>query len=143
MITKTFNIDEANINKRLDSFLSDILDDISRGLVQQLIEQGNVLVNDLEVKKNYKLRLNDQIQVILQFPEVIEDEPQNIPLDIVFENEDFYIINKQAGLTVHPGAGQKDNTLLNGLLHLNKKACELSRCGIVHRLDKELSLIHI
>ena len=70
MITKTFNIDEANINKRLDSFLSDILDDISRGLVQQLIEQGNVLVNDVEVKKNYKLRLNDQIHVILQFPEV-------------------------------------------------------------------------
>ena len=75
MITKTFNIDEANINKRLDSFLSYILDDISRGLVQQLIEQGNVLVNDLQVKKNYKLRLNDQIHVILQFPEVIEDEP--------------------------------------------------------------------
>ena len=139
MITKTFNIDEANINKRLDSFLSDILDDISRGLVQQLIEQGNVLVNDIEVKKNYKLRLNDRIHVILKFPEVIEDEPQNIPLDIVFENEDFYIINKQAGLTVHPGAGQKDNTLLNGLLHLNQKACELPRCGIVHRLDKETS----
>ena len=139
MITKTFNIDEANINKRLDSFLSDILDDISRGLVQQLIEQGNVLVNELEVKKNYKLRLNDQIHVILQFPEVVEDKPQDIPINIVFENEDFYIINKQAGLTVHPGAGQKDNTLLNGLLHLNKKACELSRCGIVHRLDKETS----
>jgi 23S rRNA pseudouridine1911/1915/1917 synthase len=103
MITKTFSIDEANINKRLDSFLSNILDDISRGLVQQLIEQGNVLVNDTKVKKNHKLRLNDQIHVILQFPEVIKDEPQNISLDIVFENEDFYIINKQAGLTVHPG----------------------------------------
>ena len=139
MITKTFNIDEANINKRLDSFLSDILDDISRGLVQQLIEQGNVLVNELEVKKNYKLRLNDQIHVILQFPEVVEDKPQDIPINIVFENEDFYIINKQAGLTVHPGAGQRDNTLLNGLLHLDKKACELPRCGIVHRLDKETS----
>ena len=69
MITKTFNIDEANINKRLDSFLSDILDDISRGLVQQLIEQGNVLVNDLEVKKNYKLLegfLADEIKTDLQ-----------------------------------------------------------------------------
>ena len=132
MITKTFNIDEANINKRLDSFLSDILDDISRGLVQQLIEQGNVLVNELEVKKNYKLRLNDQIHVILQFPEVVEDKPQDIPINIVFENEDFYIINKQAGLTVHPGAGQRDNTLLNGLLHLDKKACELPRLSLIH-----------
>ena len=63
MITKTFNIDEANINKRLDSFLSDILDDISRGLVQQLIEQGNVLVNELEVKKNY----NNSILLITNF----------------------------------------------------------------------------
>ena len=139
MISKRFQVDEENSNNRVDIFLAKNLDSISRGIVQQLILKGQVLVNDQQVKRNHILKINDVIDISFEIEPEGDDEAQNIPLNIVFENDDFFVIDKQAGLTVHPGAGQKDSTLINGMLYLRPKQRELPRYGLVHRLDKDTS----
>lgn len=139
MISKRFQVDEENSNNRVDIFLAKNLDSISRGIVQQLILKGQVLVNDQKVKRNHILKINDVIDISFDIEPEGDDEAQNIPLNIVFENDDFFVIDKQAGLTVHPGAGQKDSTLINGMLYLRPKQRELPRYGLVHRLDKDTS----
>ena len=139
MISKRFQIDEENSNKRLDIFLANNLDTISRGIVQQLIADGKVTVNGKPTKRNYLLKLSDIIEITFELQANGEDEAQDIPIDITFENDDFFIINKNSGLTVHPGAGQKDQTLINGILHIRKEQREIPRYGLVHRLDKDTS----
>ena len=139
MISKRFQVDVENSNNRVDIFLAKNLDSISRGIVQQLILKGQVLVNDQQVKRNHILKINDVIDISFEIEPEGDDEAQNIPLNIVFENDDFFVIDKQAGLTVHPGAGQKDSTLINGMLYLRPKQRELPRYGLVHRLDKDTS----
>ena len=139
MISKRFQIDEENAHKRIDIFLSYKFDDISRGIVQELIEKGEVLVNDKTTKRNYKLKTGDRIDININLEIESNDEAEDIELDIVFENKDFLIINKQANLTVHPGAGQKDGTLINGLLYRYPKQRDIPRYGVVHRLDKDTS----
>ena len=139
MISKRFQVDEENSNNRVDIFLAKKLDSISRGIVQQLILDGQVLVNSQKVKRNHHLKVNDVVEISFEIKPDGDDEAQDIPLDVVFENDDFCIINKQAGLTVHPGAGQKDLTLINGLLYLKPEQRELPRYGLVHRLDKDTS----
>ena len=139
MISKRFQVDEENSNNRVDIFLAKNLDAISRGIVQQLILDGQVLVNGQKVKRNHHIKVNDVVEISFEIKPDGDDEAQDIPLDVVFENDDFYIINKQAGLTVHPGAGQKDSTLINGLLYLKPEQRELPRYGLVHRLDKDTS----
>ena len=139
MISKRFQVDEENSNNRVDIFLAKNLDAISRGIVQQLILDGQVLVNGQKVKRNHHIKVNDVVEISFEIKPDGDDEAQDIPLDVVFENDDFYIINKQAGLTVHPGAGQKDSTLINGLLFLKPEQRELPRYGLVHRLDKDTS----
>ncbi len=139
MISKRFQVDEENSNNRVDIFLAKNLDSISRGIVQQLILKGKVLVNDQQVKRNHILKINDVIDISFEIEPEGDDEAQDIPLNIVFENDDFFVIDKQAGLTVHPGAGQKDSTLINGMLYLRPKQRELPRYGLVHRLDKDTS----
>tara|TARA_Y100000741_G_scaffold67754_1_gene48961 strand:+ start:2964 stop:3887 length:924 start_codon:yes stop_codon:yes gene_type:complete len=139
MISKRFQVDEENSNNRVDIFLAKNLDSISRGIVQQLILKGQVLVNGQQVKRNHILKINDVIDISFEIEPEGDDEAQNIPLNIVFENDDFFVIDKQAGLTVHPGAGQKDSTLINGMLYLRPKQRELPRYGLVHRLDKDTS----
>ena len=139
MISKRFQIDEDNSNKRIDIFLTQSLDSISRGIVQQLILENKVEVNGGPVKRNYLIKIGDVIDVKIDLEKEGDDKPEDIELDIVFENKDFYIINKQAGLTVHPGAGQKDGTLINGLLNIQPKQKKLPRYGVVHRLDKDTS----
>ena len=139
MISKRFQIDEENSNKRIDIFLANNLDTISRGIVQQLIAEGKVTVNGKSTKRNYLLKLSDIIEIIFELQANGEDEAQDIPIDITFENDDFFIINKNSGLTVHPGAGQKDQTLINGILHIRKEQREIPRYGLVHRLDKDTS----
>ena len=120
MISKRFQIDEENSNKRIDIFLANNLDSISRGIVQQLISEDKVTVNGKPTKRNYLLKLSDIIEITFELQANGEDEAQDIPIDITFENDDFFIINKNSGLTVHPGAGQKDQTLINGILHVRK-----------------------
>ena len=139
MISKRFQVDEENSNNRVDIFLAKNLDSISRGIVQQLILDGQVLVNGEQVKRNHLLKIDDVVDISFEIKPEGDDEAQDIPLNIIFENDDFIVINKQAGLTVHPGAGQKDATLINGLLHMKPKQRELPRYGLVHRLDKDTS----
>ena len=143
MISKRFQIDEENAHKRIDIFLSHEFDSISRGIVQQLIAEGKVTVNGKPTKRNYLLKLSDIIEITFELQANGEDEAQDIPIDITFENDDFFIINKNSGLTVHPGAGNKENTLVNGLMYIYKKNLSSLggsfRPGIVHRIDKETS----
>ena len=139
MISKRFQIDEENSNKRIDIFLADNLDTISRGIVQQLIAEGKATVNGKQTKRNYLLKLEDVIEITFELEANSEDEAQDIPIDVTYENDDFFIINKQSGLTVHPGAGQKDQTLVNGILHIRKEQRDIPRYGLVHRLDKDTS----
>ena len=139
MISKRFQVDEENSNDRIDIFLANNLDAISRGIVQQLISEGNVTVNGKATKRNYLLKAADVIEVTFELKANCKDDAQDIPIDITFENEDFFVINKDSGLTVHPGAGQKDNTLINGILHIRKEQRDIPRYGLVHRLDKDTS----
>ena len=121
MISKRFQIDEENSNNRIDIFLANNLDAISRGIVQQLISEGNVKVNGKATKRNYLLKAADVIEITFELKANCKDEAQDIPIDITFENEDFFVINKDSGLTVHPGAGQKDNTLINlSIIHISE-----------------------
>ena len=139
MISKRFQVDEENSNNRVDIFLANNLDSISRGIVQKLILEGKVLVNGQKVKRNHLLKVNDEVDISFEIEADGDDEAQDIPLNIIFENDNFYVIDKQAGLTVHPGAGQKDRTLINGLLYIRPQQRELPRYGLVHRLDKDTS----
>ena len=119
MISKSFEINEDNINKRLDIFLTENLDGLSRGIVQKYISLEQITVNKESSHKDYRLKLDDFIEVKIQAHENNEDEAQEIDLETVFENEDFIVIDKPPGLTVHPGAGQRDQTLINlSLIHI-------------------------
>lgn len=139
--------------KRLDAFLAGRIEGWSRSRLQKLIENGDVLVNGKEAKASYKLREGDEIDVDLTEEPVARFEPEDIPLDIVFEDEFLAVINKPAGMVVHPGAGVRSGTLANAIAHhfkFNIPDSKLSesgtwdpgsgiRVGIVHRLDKDTS----
>lgn len=129
--------------ERLDAFLARAVESLTRSGAQKLLEKGCVLRNDRPGKKNDKLLAGDEIQVTIPEPEVTDIVPKDIPLDIVYEDEDVLVINKPKGLVVHPAAGHSDDTLVNGLLyalgdHLSGINGEL-RPGIVHRIDKDTS----
>ena len=155
-------ISSENAGKRLDAFLAEQIEGWSRSRLQRLIEDGDVLVNEKEVKPSYKLRESDEIDIdLVEAPPAIF-EPENIPLDIVFEDEYLAVINKPAGMVVHPGSGNSTGTLANAIAwHFLQKpdregglnyqgphpalpngqasATDRSRVGIVHRLDKDTS----
>lgn len=129
---------------RLDKAMATLCDGLSRARVQSLIADGQVQLNGaIERNQKIKVRAGDTLIFTVPEPEETHLKPENIPLDIVFEDESLLVINKQAGLVVHPGAGQPDGTLVNALLH--HCGADLSgiggvaRPGIVHRLDKETS----
>ena len=125
--------------KRLDSFLSDELE-ISRSKVQKLIKEGKVLVNGKVVNSSYQVRIDDVIEVNDELDYEINVEPEDIPLDIVYEDDDLIIINKKSGMVVHPAPGHYTGTLVNALLYkYGKLAGDKFRPGIVHRLDKDTS----
>jgi len=140
----TFVVNEDFIGERIDVFLSIISDDVStRSRAQNLIINHKVLVNENFVAKNYKMRLGDVVAVAADAPVVYTAEPEAIPLDIVYEDKDIIVINKQKGLVVHPAVGNHTGTLVNALLHhcgdsLSGIGGEM-RPGIVHRLDKDTS----
>lgn len=133
-------VDENNINKRIDKYLSENTE-YSRSTIQKMIDNGNITVNSKPTKASYKLELNDIITIDNNFKEETDILPENIKLDIVYEDDDLMIINKPSGLVVHPGAGNYDNTLVNGLLNYtnNLSSVDDVRPGIVHRLDKDTS----
>ncbi len=129
--------------ERLDAFLARVAPDMSRSGAQKLIEQGNVLRNGKKAKKNDRLEVDDQISVTIPEPVPTDIIPREMPLEIVYEDEDVLVINKPKGLVVHPAAGHLDDTLVNGLMYamgdnLSGINGEL-RPGIVHRIDKDTS----
>lgn len=132
-----------NENTRIDTFLASILN-ISRSQIQKNIRAENLSINGKIIKKSSicKLTKGDLIEFEIDEPEQISAEPEDIPLDIVFENENFLIVNKPAGLLVHPGNGHPKGTLLNGIVnHLNLQEKAINspnyRAGLVHRIDKD------
>ena len=127
---------------RLDSFLATHLKELSRTRVQRAVVDGDILVNEHVVKPSYRLRDGDQIEIDLPEPPPVELVPEPIPLNIVYEDDDLIVVNKPAGMVVHPGAGIESGTLAHALVyHFNSLSGTAGRTrpGIVHRLDKETS----
>ena len=134
---------EESKNQRLDAFLESSLDGLTRSQATRLIESGEVAVNGRAVGKSYKLAGGEDIAVTLPEPEPVEAVPQDIPLDVVYEDADVIVVNKPSGMVVHPAPGHPDGTLVNALLY--HCAGTLSgiggalRPGIVHRIDRDTS----
>lgn len=129
-------------NERLDLYLSKKIDKISRTHIHRLIKEGLILVNGKKVKPKYLVKYKDFIEIKLPKPKKIKIIPENIPLDIIYEDEDILIINKPKGMVVHPAQGNYSKTLVNALLYHVDKLSSISgdrRPGIVHRLDKDTS----
>ena len=129
--------------ERLDAFVARICPDLTRSAAQRLIEEGAVTRNGKNSKKNDKLNIGDEISVTIPEPREVDIVAKEMPLDIVYQDEDVLVINKPKGLVVHPAAGHQDDTLVNGLLYalgddLSGINGEL-RPGIVHRIDKDTS----
>jgi 23S rRNA pseudouridine1911/1915/1917 synthase len=144
--SQSFIIDMCNEKKRLDVFLSEVLEDYSRSYIQKGIEAGWVKVNNQISKPNYRLKENDNVFVNLLPVPHLSLEPEQIPLDIIYEDKDIIILNKQRGMVVYPAPGNHSGTLVNALLYHTKNLSSLSgmpRPGIVHRLDKDTSGIMI
>lgn len=126
-------------NVRIDIYLADKLQ-LSRSKVQKLIKDGLVLVNDKVVGSNYQIKENDQIVVDYNFNDEINIEAEDIPIDVIYEDDDLLVINKESGMVVHPALGHYTNTLVNALLYrFNISSGDKMRPGIVHRLDKDTS----
>ena len=135
-------IDESQVGIRLDKFVADNIKDLSRVYVQELIEEGYITVNDKNSKSSYKTCLNDEIIVTFKEETSCDVEAQDIPLDIVYEDKDVIVINKDRGMVVHPAPGNYKDTLVNALLYHCKDLSTINgvkRPGIVHRLDKDTS----
>lgn len=151
----TFQPTSLEAGKRLDAYLAQQIENRSRSRIQKMIDEGDVLVNEKQVKSSYKVQQNDTIEVELTELPTDIFEPENIPLDIVFEDEFLAVINKPAGMVVHPGAGVPNGTLANAIaFHFgfgnsefgleekgipNPQSKIPNRIGIVHRLDKDTS----
>ena len=138
---QTLTADRAG--ERADAFLARKVPDLTRSAAQRLLEEGAVTVNGTAVKKNYKTSPGDQVTFTLPDPEPIDVQPQNIPLDVVFEDDDVIVVNKPVGLVVHPAPGHPDGTLVNALLyHCGSSLSGINgaiRPGIVHRIDRDTS----
>lgn len=137
----TITADQAG--ERADVFLSRSIENMTRSAAARLLEEGAVLLGGKPVKKKYKTSLGDTLEVTLPEPEPVEAIPQNIPLDVVYEDDDVIVINKPVGMVVHPAAGHPDGTLVNALLyHCGKSLSGINgslRPGIVHRIDRDTS----
>jgi len=136
------SVSADNEGERLDAFLASHVEGWSRARLQRLIEEADVLVNGRTVKSSYKLHLNDEIEVELAPPPSTSFEPENIPLDVIYEDDELIVVNKPAGIVVHPAAGVMSGTLANALaFHFQQLSNSggAVRPGIVHRLDKGTS----
>jgi len=141
---QNWNIVEEHVGTRLDRFLVSMLTAVSRTTVQQMINNEEVLVNGRVSKSGYILRLGNEIQIVQETPKPSTGQavPQSLPLDIVYEDDDLVVVNKRAGMVVHPAPGHSDDTLVNALLAYYpglQDEVEGERPGIVHRLDRDTS----
>ena len=138
-----FTIETDDVNKRVDVFLNEEMEDVSRSALQKNIEKGNITVNGEKISKNYKLHLADIVEAELPPPENIDIVPEDIPLDIMYEDDDLIVINKSQNMVVHPAPGHYTGTLVNALMfHCGDNLSGINgvlRPGIVHRIDKDTS----
>jgi len=139
MAILTTRIPEEMAGKRLDQCLAEVFPDYSRSKIQTWIKAGRVHVNTKNLKAKDKVDGGELIELDAEAEQVVEYEAEDIPLEIVFEDEDILIVNKPAGLVVHPAVGHWQGTLVNALLNHQSSLKNLPRAGIVHRLDKETS----
>ncbi|HJE19201.1 MAG TPA: RluA family pseudouridine synthase [Aliicoccus persicus] len=139
---QTINVAEEYVGERLDKFLSEVLEDTSRSDIQTRIKSGNVQVNANTVKPNYKLKVDDVIEISER--EVVDSDivPEDLNLNILYEDSDVAVVEKPRGMVVHPSAGHHTGTLVNGLMHQLDSLSGINgelRPGIVHRIDKDTS----
>ena len=141
-----YKIGQEEQNIRLDKIIATIDDSISRTGVQRLIEEGKILVNEKQEKPSYKVNEGDIIKIEKEEPQEIDLKPQEIPIDIIYEDKDILIINKAKGMVVHPGNGNPDGTLVNAVMAKCKDSLSgiggKIRPGVVHRIDKDTSRIN-
>ena len=139
---KKFVVQEE-LNKRIDNYLSEKNEDLSRVTIQRLIQEEKILVNGKKTKASYKVRKNDEITLEEEEPKEIELKAQDIPIEVVYEDKDIIVVNKPKGLVVHPANGNPDGTLVNAIMAICKDSLSgiggEIRPGIVHRLDKDTS----
>lgn len=137
---KTYKVEEIG---RLDKVVSNLEQNISREAIQRMVKTGKILVNGKQEKASYKTTVGDVITLEEEIPEEIELKPQEMPLDIIYEDEDMLVINKEKGIVVHPGNGNPDGTLANAVMAKCKGSLSgiggKIRPGIVHRIDKDTS----
>ena len=143
MDKKEYKISEEFVGLRLDKAVSMKDSSLSRVAVQRMIDEGNILINNNQTKTSYKLKLNDVVTIIKEEPKEVEIKAEEIPLDVVYEDNDILVVNKQKGLVVHPGNGNPDGTLVNAIMARCKDSLSgiggEIRPGIVHRIDKDTS----
>lgn len=136
-----FTIEEEYENIRIDRFLAEAVDSFSRSYLQKLIDSQNVLVNSKPIKSSYKLKINDDVSISLPDSVIPDIIPENIPLDILYEDDDVIVVNKPKNMVVHPSAGHYEHTLVNALMfHCKDNLSGINgilRPGIVHRIDKD------
>lgn len=144
---KKFIVEEQDVNKRLDVYLSEKNEKLSRSAIQRLIEEEKILINNKKAKASYKVQQGDEITLEEVLPKEIELKAQDIPLEVIYEDNDIIVINKPKGLVVHPANGNPDGTLVNAIMAICKDSLSgiggEIRPGIVHRLDKDTSGILI
>lgn len=140
---ETFIVKKEEENNRIDSYLTRKKKELSRVAVQRLIEKEKVLVNGKKTKASYKVQENDKIMMEKEVPKEIELKAQDIPVEIIYENEDMIVVNKPKGMVVHPANGNPDGTLVNAIMAICKDSLSgiggEIRPGIVHRIDKDTS----
>lgn len=136
-----FIVDEELFDIRIDRYLSELLPDVSRSFIQKLLKDNEILLNDKPVKANYKVQPSDKININIPKPVEANIVAENIPLDIIYEDDDFLIVNKPKDMVVHPAPGHYTGTLVNGLMYHCKNHLSningVLRPGIVHRIDKD------
>ena len=133
---------QDNIGKRLDTIVSSLDINISRSMAQKLIKDKKIMINNKEAKESYRVKLNDEITILVDEPKKTKLKPESIPLDIIYEDKDIIVVNKAKGMVVHPGNGNKEGTLVNAIMAYAKDLSGIGgelRPGIVHRIDKDTS----
>lgn len=138
----SFTVTAQEENLRLDVFLAAQLKELSRSYIQRLIGDAHITVNGKPAKANYKLHIADEVEMCIPPAEILTAKPENIPLDIIYEDEHIIVVNKPRGMVVHPAAGNESGTLVNALLYHCTDLSGINgtiRPGIVHRLDKDTS----
>lgn len=141
-MTEKFTLKVTDSDIRLDKYISEHIENLSRTRVKELIKEKNILVNKKQEKVSYKVQAGDEISVTVPAVKPLDLTPENIPLDIVYEDDDVIVVNKPQGMVVHPSAGHPDHTLVNALLYHTRNLAaspEGFRPGIVHRIDKDTS----